>query len=164
MCGHTQGTSTLLCFIREKPGYCITSSIKLNELSSEQGMKFISFPMLPSNSSPSYLAYDESLFSQFVSSLPMRVNSSMELPFILHFTDTMFILCNFIIHSELQLDIQYSIDASSKYTRMTSYSYHYVVEEPMLSMQSSSFSTLHTTPSASLNSQELANCLSGFAD
>ena len=161
MCGHIQGNSYLFLFIREKPGYCITSSIKMNELSSEQGMKFISFPMLPSNTSPSYLAYDQALFSRFASSLPMRVNASLELPFILHFTDTMFTLFLFIIHSELQLDIQYSIDPSSKYTRMTSYSYHYVVEEPMLSIQATTISSLHTTPSASLSSPELTNCLSG---
>ena len=136
MYGPIQGMFVGWLFIREKPGYCITSSIKLDKVSGNQGLRFISFPAVPSNSSPSYLDYDESLFSQ----LPMKVNSSFELTFILHFTDTMFLLHSFLISSELQMDIQYSIDSSSKYTRMTSYSYHYVVEEPLLSMQSSSIS------------------------
>ena len=94
----------------------------------------------------------------------MKVNSSFELPFILQFKDTMFLLQSFIISSELQMDIQYSIDPSSKYTRMTSYSYHYVVEEPLLSMQSSSISSLHITPSSSLTSPELVNCVNDLSE
>ena len=83
----------------EKPGYCITSTIKLHEFTEENaGMKFISFPVLPSNASPSYVAYDGTLFSTLASALPLSVDSTLELPFVLHITDTMsFLLFSLII-------------------------------------------------------------------
>ena len=76
--------------VREKPGYCITSSISLHSYSpSSNGIRFLSFPSLGTNCSPSYIAYEESVFQSLSSKLPLSEDQTIELPFLLHITETL---------------------------------------------------------------------------
>lgn len=60
-------------------------------------MKFLSFPVTSSNASPSFIAYDQVLFSQLAESLPLSVDSEIEFPFLFHITDPLYSLYVFII-------------------------------------------------------------------
>lgn len=118
----------------------------------------VCFPSSSLNLSPSFIAYDEALLHQLSSSLPLSVDSSLEIPFLLYVTDTLYYIIFVLMSSELQLDIQYSLDPFCKYTRNTSYTYHYVVEDSIVSMTSSSIQYLHPIPSSSLQSSLLSQC------
>ena len=81
---------SILSLFSEKPGYCVSSSIKLQDCkNSESQLKILSFPSLSSHIVPSFLAYDEAILYQLASSLPLSVDSSFEIPFLLYITDTL---------------------------------------------------------------------------
>lgn len=133
---------------RNKPGFCVSSVIKVQKEmnAAETAYRFISFPVTATNVTPSYLLYHESAIQELASKLPFLPGSEVQIPFFVYVNDTLYRLVYCVRNSEMRLDVVYSNQTDSIFTRNTSYIYDFIVDDSSLQIQSSHIDDTQPSP------------------
>lgn len=136
---------------RSKPGFSISSTIKLanssnsnepassnsnlNESSSSNSsLNQIAFSAATPDSLPSALFYQESIIQSLRSKFPLNANSQLKLPFTVLISDPLSFFFHSMTLSELHIDLTYSTSVESKYSRTTSFVTRFITESYALSL------------------------------